>query len=826
MLRSSLRSSSEFHDAARARSPASRDAPSPEVTAANRRADEAERAAFVIEEEAAERVTRAEASAREAETRLRLEARLREALERELADARRAGPAPSPSAASPSPAFAPPPHPFPSAPTAPPAAASAPPWPPDAAPPPPPPFSPASFAAAASAAFASASPPLERALTELANAKAALERERAARVRAEGIARSHETRRMRAVESLLERHKARRARGDARATAAGPPLAKSSPSTLTTAEETLVDVEAEHLREREHLEAKLVSARAETSAAIARAAAAESERDEARSERDLVRRDADALYSSTLRSREGLGAAGVATCRLALNRLDDIEARAIGTYAVAAGALNLCEEACAATERVADVLADARLAEDVELGVEYQWRTARDVVTESWGVARSIARQHESLRVEATAVGAALERATRREAERVRTLARRGGGASGSARRSFDSLASTELSAASLAGSSLATTMPAMQPPTMPASSDVGDAPMRWTRRPMSAGGRGRPRVAAPPNSSAQRPHSARPSSASRPSSAMRPSSASRPSSAAPPRGRSPGPRPARARTPDASPLRPSHSLRSSASGRPDSAASSGRLRDGFVVASKVGAYIRGETPPRPPRATSRSTTPSTRVDRSSPSFDRRAINRSRGSTSRSPGWSRSPSRRANDATGASPGLTRGPSRGYTPPGGIARDANARRRSPKRPEAALRRTPNARVGGARGVSASANAAPGATAGSSPLSRRRPGIFAASPGLVAGSGRPPRSPAGKSPARPEARASPANDRERRSGARASLRFGDAEAERGPPRSPKPVKATMACHRDSRRDAATPPRSSQRYRDKIVGRTLRP
>ena len=112
-----------------------------------------------------------------------------------------------------------------------------------------------------------------------------------------------------------------------------------------------MDVEAEHLREREHLEAKLVSARAETSAAIARAAAAESERDEARSERDLVRRDADALYASTLRSREGLGAAGVATCRLALNRLDDIEARAIGTYAVAAGALNLCEEACAATER-------------------------------------------------------------------------------------------------------------------------------------------------------------------------------------------------------------------------------------------------------------------------------------------------------------------------------------------------------------------------------------------------------------------------------------------------------------------------------------------
>ena len=304
----------------------------------------------------------------------------------------------------------------------------------------------------------------------------------------------------------------------------------------------------------------------------------------------------------------------------------------------------------------------------------------------------------------------------------------------------------------------------------------------------------------------------------------MRPSSASRPSSAAPPRGRSPGPRPARARTPDASPLRPSHSLRSSASGRPDSAASSGRLRDGFVVASKVGAYIRGETPPRPPRATSRSTTPSTRVDRSPGSLDRRAINRSRGSTSRSPGWSRSPSRRANDATGASPGLTRGPSRGYTPPGGIARDANARRRSPKRPEAALQRTPNARVG-ARGVSASANAAPGATAGTSPLSRRRPGIFAASPGL-GGSGRPPRSPAGKSLARPEARASPANDRKRRSGARASLRFGDAEAERGPPRSPKPVKATMACHRDSLRDASTPPRSSQRYRDKIVGRTLRP
>ena len=55
MLRSSLRSSSEFHDAARARSNASRDAPSPEVTAANRRADEAERAAFAIEEEAAER---------------------------------------------------------------------------------------------------------------------------------------------------------------------------------------------------------------------------------------------------------------------------------------------------------------------------------------------------------------------------------------------------------------------------------------------------------------------------------------------------------------------------------------------------------------------------------------------------------------------------------------------------------------------------------------------------------------------------------------------------------------------------------------------------
>ena len=495
-----------------------------EVDAANARADAAERRSFEIEENAALRVAEAEEladaaqdAAVEASTRARMEASLRAELERELAAARgdtahRAPPEPrvhhpvvAPASThvdvsidrsrgvSPSPAK---------------------------------PAEPAEPAPASEDAVAVANrrrmraeldaedarARLSAALANLDETRHELETERRRRASVEVKLAAHETRRANAVESLIARERRRGERavrvGDgadassgrtsftaelrrgrdrdaanaaealhraatpnqAAAFAAAASVASvADVSGLTSAEEDLVALEAEHQRERDHLRGELVSARAEMAAGIVAANDAREDAAAARAEADAARADVNRVYDGLRRADRGLGVGGARAVLVALRALDALEGRAVGVYKVAAGALDLCRRACDAAEDALDDVesaAERDATENLEEGVERHWRVSRDVLTEAWGNARVYRERFEDVRAEAAMLGASLERTAVREANqraRAETLRRS---------REYDRLSAVD-------------SLPSTRAPS------AANTPLRLTRRSMNAAGGG-----------------------------------------------------------------------------------------------------------------------------------------------------------------------------------------------------------------------------------------------------------------------------------------------------------------------------------------------
>ena len=145
-------------------------------------------------------------------------------------------------------------------------------------------------------------------------------------------------------------------------------------SGLTSAEEDLVALEAEHQRERDHLRGELVSARAEMAAGIV---AANDAREDAAAARAgnaaAARADVNRVYDGLRRADRGLGVGGARAVLVALRALDALEGRAVGVYKVAAGALDLCRRACDAAEDALDDVesaAERDATENLEEGVE------------------------------------------------------------------------------------------------------------------------------------------------------------------------------------------------------------------------------------------------------------------------------------------------------------------------------------------------------------------------------------------------------------------------------------------------------------------------
>ena len=258
----------------------------------------------------------------------------------------------------------------------------------------------------------------------------AFARERESRTKAEATAQEHERRRIRAIERLLERTKRRDEPSALRAALVDANDANGSPAksvTLTSAEEELVAIEGEHARELERLRADLAAAKAETARSVARAEASDALLKKARREGETTRSENEHLYRVIDRSNSTLGPKGTSIVLRALKALDAIEARAVATYRVATRAMDVARRACDAAEDVASNDATPPAIAEIERGVEGNWVVSRDVLSETWHVAGETRGTLRRVREEAATLGARLERAATREANaRVRAdVARR-----------------------------------------------------------------------------------------------------------------------------------------------------------------------------------------------------------------------------------------------------------------------------------------------------------------------------------------------------------------------------------------------------------------
>ncbi len=259
----------------------------------------------------------------------------------------------------------------------------------------------------------------------------AFARERESRTKAEATAQEHERRRIRAIERLLERTKRRDEPSALRAALVAADAnsdANSAKSvTLTSAEEELVAIEGEHARELERLRADLAASKADTARSVARAEASDALVRKARREGETTRSENEHLYRVIDRSNSTLGPKGTSIVLRALKALDAIEARAVATYRVATRAMDVARRACDAAEDVASNDATPPAIAEIERGVEGNWVVSRDVLSETWHVAGETRGTLRRVREEAATLGARLERAATREANaRVRAdVARR-----------------------------------------------------------------------------------------------------------------------------------------------------------------------------------------------------------------------------------------------------------------------------------------------------------------------------------------------------------------------------------------------------------------
>ena len=264
----------------------------------------------------------------------------------------------------------------------------------------------------------------------LVEVETAFARERESRTKAEATAQEHERRRIRAIERLLERTARRDEPSALRAALVSADADANRPTksvTLTSAEEELVAIEGEHERELERLRADLAAARAETARSVARAEASDALVRKARREGETTRSENEHLYRVIDRSNSTLGPKGTSVALRALKALDAIEARAVATYRVATCAMDVARRACDAAEDVASNDATPPAIAEIERGVEGNWVVSRDVLSETWHVAGETRGTLRRVREEAATLGARLERAATREANaRVRAdVARR-----------------------------------------------------------------------------------------------------------------------------------------------------------------------------------------------------------------------------------------------------------------------------------------------------------------------------------------------------------------------------------------------------------------
>ena len=263
----------------------------------------------------------------------------------------------------------------------------------------------------------------EHALRErLRETEKAFARERSLRNEAEAISRGHETRRIRAIESVLRRTASNRSRKlGSILTSTTREGDSSSEIALTSAEEDLVAIEGEHLRELDRLRGELAVARDAVGKANLAKLSAESATGKAQEEVDRLTQENAVVSRSLNDASSGLGGTGTAVVLRTLKALDAAEARAVSIFKTATAASAAARKALDAAEEMTtndEVLASI---EAIERGLESNWVVGRDVLRAAWSVAGETRERLETARTEQSRLGARLERATLREANaRVR----------------------------------------------------------------------------------------------------------------------------------------------------------------------------------------------------------------------------------------------------------------------------------------------------------------------------------------------------------------------------------------------------------------------
>ena len=291
-----------------------------------------------------------------------------------------------------------------------------------------------------------------------------LRQETELRLRAEEISNEHERKRIRAIESLLKRNskinsnsaskgssfRAALEQGTnsvlddqqpssdnlkhimsastpndaalraSRSVESSPSKNNSTPKVaLTSAEEDLVAIESEHLRELERLRGDLVVAKAEFSKKANEVAYAHQITKKTKDELQTLQLENRRLFENLDRSDLQLRGKGVSVVLRTLKHLDAIEARTVHTYMTATEALKLAKNACDAAEEVTtndNVIASVA---EIERGVEGNWVFGRDLLHETWGVVTRTRKRLDQVKHEANTLGLQLRKSSEREANRA-----------------------------------------------------------------------------------------------------------------------------------------------------------------------------------------------------------------------------------------------------------------------------------------------------------------------------------------------------------------------------------------------------------------------
>ena len=186
---------------------------------------------------------------------------------------------------------------------------------------------------------------------------------------------------------------------------------------LTSAEEDLCSIESEHLRELDRLRGDLAVAKGQVATKALEVERANKFTKQTVDELSVSRSENARLFQSLdCLPIQSLGGKGVALVVRTLKALDQCETKTVAVYAIASDALRLVKKACDAAEDV--VTNDEVISSIVEIerGVEGNWVFSRDLIHEAFGVVNHTVTRLRDIKKESASLGRRLRKSAEREA--------------------------------------------------------------------------------------------------------------------------------------------------------------------------------------------------------------------------------------------------------------------------------------------------------------------------------------------------------------------------------------------------------------------------